>query len=571
MVAVTVGDLTRTALVVPASVSCDQVDLMFRSARSPSCVAVTDGDRVGMIMRETFSALMSGPFGYGRTLWARRPIGEVTDWSPLRIEASATVVAAAQRMRSRTGDNRHDDVLVDRLDGTVGRASSADLFDALARQYSYRAVHDDLTGLVNRTHFLELLTAACADPAGGSVMLAVVDVDGMKRINDSYGHLVGDAVLIRVARHLDQTAGPGELVARLGADEFVVLSRSGLAGREPASAAAELADRCRLALSAPDGSGHPGVTTRASVGVAVSGRRADAATLLSEADMAMFRAKQAGGDQIQITVDVEAHLALDVDLVDRSVADAIHDDELEVWYQPVTRIRDHAVVNIEALVRWRHPQMGLLSPDRFLPGARRAGHLPALDAWVLTRACSDFVALHQRLGTAAPARVAVNLAPATLGTDFDDLVASVLAATGLAAHLLLLELPEDADLATLAEAAPRLERLRGLGVGLILDDMGAGSTSLRHLSTLTIGGLKIDAAFIAGMLHNPRDRTVVKLLADLGRGLDLPVTAEGVETADQLAALADLDIDYAQGYHLGRPEPLDHLAARLNEDAVAIR
>jgi EAL domain-containing protein (putative c-di-GMP-specific phosphodiesterase class I) len=193
-----------------------------------------------------------------------------------------------------------------------------------------------------------------------------------------------------------------------------------------------------------------------------------------------------------------------------------------------------------------------------------------MDRWVLAQACADLVELRARLGSRAPYGVAVNLSPATLATDFDVMVESVLGASGLPAGQLWLELPEDADLATLTAAAPRLERLRRLGVGLILDDMGAGSTSLRHLSTLTIGGLKIDAAFVAGMLHNPRDHTVVKLLADLGHGLDLPVTAEGVERADQLAALAELGIQYAQGYHLGRPQPLDELVDLLAGQPAAL-
>ena len=563
-----VGDLARPALVIPGSTSCERLDEVFRASPRLHCVAIEDDDRIGMIMRDAFGQLMSGPFGYGRTLWARHPVSTVTDWRPLRLPVSTSVVSAAHQLRSRPEANRHDDVLVDMADGTLGRASAADLFDGLARQFSHRAIHDELTGLVNRTHFLDLLTEACADTDGRRVVLAIVDLDGMKRLNDSYGHLVGDAVLTRAARHLAASARPGELVARLGADEFALLAMVD-AATPVAAAAIGVGERCRLAVTAPAGGVPADVTPRASVGVAISAARADATTLLSEADMAMFRAKQAGGNQTQIAVNVAADLAGDVALVDRSVAQAIADDELTVWYQPVMRVRDRATVGLEALVRWQHPRMGLLAPGRFLPGARRAGHLPALDRWVLRRACTDFAALHARLGSRAPAQVAVNLAPPTLGTDFDGLVDSVLAETGLPAERLLLELPEDADLTTLSAAAPRLERLREHGVGLILDDMGAGSTSLRHLSTLTIGGLKIDAAFIAGMLHNPRDHTVVKLLADLGRGLNLPVTAEGVETAEQLAALAELDIDYAQGFHLGRPQPYDDIVRQLADPVTA--
>jgi diguanylate cyclase (GGDEF)-like protein len=560
--AVTVGDLSRIALTISADTACADLDMTFRGDNKLSCVAVSDGERLGLVMREAFGQMMSGPFGYGRTLWARRSVREITDWAPLRVAADSMVPAVANRMRTRPEIHRYDDVLVDIDSNTVGHASAADLFDGLARQFAYRAIHDDLTGLVNRTHFLELLSAICADFRDNRVMLALIDLDGMKRINDTYGHTVGDAVLSRVARQLTNAARAGEVVARLGADEFVVLTRTSRRG-SATDAAREFGQRFLLAIGAPSDTRIPEGRLTASVGVSVSGDRADPTTLLSEADMAMFTAKQAGGGQVHATADVEADLAIGVDLVDRTVAQAIESGEMRVWYQPIVRIADRSLVAIEALVRWAHPRMGMLAPDRFLPGARRAGHLPDLDRWVFARACADIMELDRRLGSRSPTQIAVNISPATLAADFDELVTSALAETGLAASRLLVELPEGASLDTLNAATRGLERLRHLGVGLVLDDMGAGSTSLRHLSALTIGGLKIDATFVNGMIHNPRDHTVVKLLADLGRGLDLPVTAEGVESLEQLAALAELDVEYAQGYYLGRPQPLDILADRI--------
>src|SRR5215475_8149879 len=562
-----VGDLAEAATVVGPLTPCADLDEIFRDQPRLTSLTVVDGDRIGLVMRDAFSRLMSGPFGYGRTLWARRPVADITDWRPLRAHAAAPIVETAHRLRTRPADKRYDDVSVDLDDGSVGRVSAADLFDGLARQFTYRAVHDDLTGLINRAHFLDVLASQCATGAGDRIALALINLDGIKRINDAHGHVAGDAILAHTAEQLRDVARPGEIVARLGADEFVVLSRSSRT-RPADEVAVELGERARAAVGAPRRVPME-EPARASVGVAISGDRADATTLLTEADMAMFRAKQAGGDQVEITIGVEAALAPGGDLSGRSVVEAIDDSELQVWYQPVTRIRDNVVVSVEALVRWQHPGMGLLAPDRFLPGARRAGHMPALDRWVLTRACADLVTLRSRLGSRAPAFVAVNLAPATLATDFDNLVERVLSDIGLPPENLVLELPEDADLDTLKDAGPQLERLLKMGVGIVLDDMGTGSTSLRHLSTLTVGGLKIDAAFVAGMLHNPRDHTVVKLLADLGKGLNLPVTAEGVENAEQLAALGDLGVDNAQGYYLGRPQPFDALMAMLDIKATA--
>lgn len=559
---VTMGDLARIALTISADTACADLDMTFRGDTNLSCVAVSDGERLGLVMRDAFGQMMSGPFGYGRTRWAHRSVREITDWTPLRVAADSMAPAVASRMRTRPEIHRYDDVLVDIDSKTIGHASATDLFDGRAQQFAYRTIHDDLTGLVNRTHFLELLSAICADFRDNRVMLALIDLDGMKRINDTYGHTAGDAVLSRVARQLTNAARAGEVVARLGADEFVVLTRTSRRG-SATDAAREFGQRFLLAIGVPSDARAPQRRLTASIGVSVSGDRADPTTLLSEADMAMFTAQRAGGGQVHATADVEADLAIGVDLVDRTVAQAIESGEMRVWYQPIVRIADRSLVAIEALVRWAHPRMGLLAPDRFLPGAGRAGHLPDLDRWVFARACADIMELDRRLGPRSPAQIAVNISPATLAADFDELVTTALAETGLAASRLLVELPEGATVDTLNAARRGLERLHELGVGLVLDDMGAGSTSLRNLSALTIGGLKIDGMFVNGMTHNPRDHTVVKLLADLGRGLDLPVTAEGVESLEQLAALAELDVEYAQGYYLGRPQPLDVLTDRI--------
>ncbi|RKE05484.1 EAL domain-containing protein (putative c-di-GMP-specific phosphodiesterase class I) [Catellatospora citrea] len=249
---------------------------------------------------------------------------------------------------------------------------------------------------------------------------------------------------------------------------------------------------------------------------------------------------------------------------DRTFAHAVHHGELRMHYQPIVRISDREVVSMEALVRWQHPALGLMAPGQFLPSARRAGHLTLLDEWVLQQACADLVELTSRLGGTAPSSVNVNLSPQTLSGDFDELVISILQRTGLRSDRLRLELPEDADLQTLTAAGPRLERLIAHGVGVTLDDMGTGSTTMRYLSMVSIQGIKIDKDFVAGMGHNPRDHTVVKVLTELGHGLGLHVTAEGVETAEQLRALAVMGVGYAQGYHLAVPQPLDALCATLD-------
>jgi diguanylate cyclase (GGDEF)-like protein len=561
-----IGALAQTTIVVPADEPCAQLESLFRARPGLRSVVVSDGTRLGLIMRGPFDRIMSGPFGFGQALWAHRPVTLVTDWDPVVVSASTTVASASYMLRTRPEDRRYDDLLVDLGTNGIGLVSAPRLFDELASQLAVRAVRDDLTGLANRTHFLDLLSAACTDTATDRVVVVFLDLDGMKRINDSHGHHVGDSVLGVVGRQLHDALDPGEIAARLGGDEFAILAR--LPRDVPTDTAAlQLGRRYLLAVAARDGR-DLSLHLSASVGVAVSGDRADPQTLLSEADMAMYRAKQAGGNQVELAIGVEAGLSGDIDSVDRSVAQAIEHGELRLFYQPIVRVADRAVVSLEALVRWQHPSMGLLAPGRFLPGARRSGHMPALDAWVLHHACADMAHLVSTLGPLAPRRVNVNLSPTTLATRFDELVENALVAAGVAPQQLRLELPEDADLATIADAAPRLERLGAWGVRLTLDDMGAGSTNLRYLSTLAIHGIKIDRLFVAGMLDNPRDHAVVKLLTDLGHGLGMRVTAEGVETAQQLTALAKLGVAYVQGYHLAAPAPLADVAELLAAETL---
>ncbi|MEU8077887.1 EAL domain-containing protein [Catellatospora citrea] len=560
-----IGTLARAAVVVDAHTPCESLEAAFRARPDLTAVIVTDGDRLGLIMRSRFDQNMSGPFGYGRVLWAQRPVGAVADWSPLRLAAATTAAAASHQLRTRAADHRYDDLVIDLAGGGVGTLSAAQLFDELATQFADRAIRDDLTGLANRAHFLDLLAAACSDACGEGdrVAVAFVDIDGMKRINDSHGHQAGDAVLTLVGRHMHDALRPGEVAARLGGDEFAVLARMGRS--DPAEdEARELGQRCLHAIAAHDGGTDPALSPYASVGVAVSGDRPDPQALVSEADMAMYRAKQAGGNQVELAVGVEADLPGDVDCVDRTVLQAVEHGELRVYYQPIVRISDRTVRSIEALVRWQHPTMGLLAPARFLPGAQRAGHLPALDRWVLRQACLDLARLDAVLGDRSPEWVNVNLSAPTLAGPFDEMVEAILAETGLAPSRLRLELAEEADLQTLAAARPRLERLIAQGVWLTLDDMGAGSTNLRYLSTLAIHGIKIDRAFVSGMLHNPRDHAVVKLLTDLAHGLGMQVTGEGVESAAELTELARLGVVNAQGYHLAHPQPLAPLTEWLS-------
>ena len=302
------SDLTADVVIVAAQTSCAVVDELFRDDSALPCVTVLDDTtgRIGLLMRARFEQSMTGRYGYGRAVWGRRPIRDLADWSPLVLPANLSWLQVSQRLRERPEACRYDDLLVDLGHGRLGRISAAAMFDALAHRFVDRAIHDGLTGVANRAYFLERLTAACvqANEGGPQVLVAFVDLDGMKRVNDTWGHIVGDRLLVTVANQLATVAGDDDLVARLGGDEFAVLCPvpAGLAGRTFGTV---IGQRLRQAVAHPDPRLPAGVHGQASVGVAVSGVRADAEGMVARADMAMYEAKQGGGNAVVVIAEAD--------------------------------------------------------------------------------------------------------------------------------------------------------------------------------------------------------------------------------------------------------------------------
>jgi diguanylate cyclase (GGDEF)-like protein len=554
---------------VPISAACEEVERLFRAHRELACVVVSDPQhnaRLGLVTRARFDRKMSGRLGYGRALWARRQIGQLTDWAPLLLETSTSLAEAAHAIARRTEASRYDDVLVYLPDRDVGQVATAEVLLALAGQLALHAVRDGLTGLASRAHFFDRLLAICAEAHATGVRPVVIylDLDRMKAVNDSLGHGIGDALLRSVGRRLLAASRAEDLIARLGGDEFAVLCVLPRARRDVATVVKRLAERLRDAVAAPDPDLDPRARSSASVGAAVAGERADAETLLREADLAMYQAKRSGTGQVVISTDVEPLLDPHDQALEISPEQALAGGQLRLHYQPIVRLSDGRVVSVEALVRWQHPMLGLLTPARFLAVAEREGLTGEIDEWVLTRACRDFAGWIDQLGPAAPDFVNINISTATLANpNAAEIILAAATRTGLDPSRVRIELPETADFDVLQTAAPALESLRRHGVKLTLDDMGAAASSLRHLSALHIDGLKIDRSLIAGMDTNERDHAVVELLIDFGLRLGLFVTAEGVETEEQLQELRRLGVGYAQGYHLSRPLPATEVPAHL--------
>ena len=386
------------------------------------------------------------------------------------------------------------------------------------------------------------------------VIVSFVDLDRLKPINDAFGHAVGDAVLATVAQRLRTAAGAEMLVARIGGDEFALLSRLDRGESDESAARAAGQRWLEAVISASDAGLGPGTYTSASVGVATSGNAVDARSMLDEADRAMYRVKQTGGNGVSVRVAVEAGYAR------AAWISSPHGTAPDVFYQPIRRVENALIDAVEAIAR--------LPETRGAPGQESAqGPLSErrseVDRWVLLTACADMRVMDERLGARAPRSINVTLSISSLANAVDELVVGALAEAGADPSRLRLQIPAYADLDLLGSASPRLKVLRDHGVSLALDDLGAGSTCLQAMSMVTMHRVRIDAALVSGMLRNPRDHDVVELLTVLARALGSEVTAKGVDTPEQFQAVARLGADYAQGAYVGLAQPLASLIELL--------
>ncbi|MDB5295554.1 MAG: diguanylate cyclase [Phycisphaerales bacterium] len=430
-------------------------------------------------------------------------------------------------------------------------------------QLRHDAMHDALTGLSNRALLMHRLSGCLARYRRDARHLFAVlymDLDRFKVVNDGLGHLVGDQLLIGVARRLadvsrqaDTLSRPAAVrgeVVRLGGDEFVLLLED-LAAPEDA---VRVADRIRAALSTPFRiEGHE-VFARSSIGIAVARPAYERPEeILRDADTALYRAKANRGSFAIFDQSMHEAALTRWDL-EASLRRALERGELQVHYQPVVSLATGRVVELEALVRWQHPQRGWLPPGEFVPLAEDTGQILALGEWGLRTACLQAARWAAMTEDRVP--VAVNLSGRQLARpELVDGVRGILAETGLAADLLRLELTESAIVENAEAAGAAVRQLRALGVQLQLDDFGTGYSSLSYLHRIPVDVLKIDRSFVATMGTDATSRSIVQVIVNLARTLGLSVIAEGVETEAQAAALAAMKCDFAQGYHFARPMP----------------
>ncbi len=439
------------------------------------------------------------------------------------------------------------------------------------------AYYDSLTGLPNRLSYKERLANALdtASRRGSLVAALFIDLDHFSRINDTLGHEAGDHLLQQVAARLRASCREREdevavarhaldpEVARLGGDEFTVI----MPGLEDPEDAGKLARRILSSLAHPFRLGGREIFINASIGIAVhpyDGK--DIETLLMHADTAMYKAKEQGGNSYQTYSRSMNATALQRLTLENALRRALEREEFEVHYQPIVETASGALAAAEALVRWRHPELGLLLPSEFIPLAEENGLIVPIGEWVMRRACMQNLDW-QRAGF-PPIRVVVNLSSRQLTRGMTESVGRILRETGLEARWLGLELTETVLVNHQKEGADSLHALRAMGLHLAVDDFGTGYSSFSYLKHFPLDTLKIDRAFIRDITGDPGDAAISTAIIALGHALGLTVTAEGVETAEQVDLLRTQGCDQMQGYYFSRPLPAEGLADMLRDGRI---
>ncbi len=419
------------------------------------------------------------------------------------------------------------------------------------------AMHDPLCGLPNRIFFGERLQAVIDEVRLGSAPAAVfyIDLDHFKDVNDTLGHPIGDELIRDVTLRLSRTLRGDDLVARLGGDEFAVISSIG----DDVAKMMAVAQRVITAICAPYSINGQNIIIGASIGIAIIDRNcAGAADIMRYADVALYRAKNEGRNRACIY-----DAAMDADLCNRKLLEAdlreaIENDRLKLFYQPIVSKDGERVIGVEALCRWTHPERGEIPPSEFIAAAERSGLIIELGAWVLRRACTD--------GKAWPAdlTVSVNVSPLQFRRlDFVDVVERILAEAEFEPTRLELELTESVLLGNLETAETAMLRLKALGVRVALDDFGTGYSSLLYLRRFPFDKLKIDRSFVHSIEKAADAAAIVHAVVSLGRGLGMQVTAEGVETADQQLFLRAAGVHSMQGFRFGKAVPAAEITERL--------
>ena len=528
---------------IPAMISAADRDgrCVFVNAYQAAISGAPTSDLVG----EPVTALF-GPQRGRRSMMLDRMVFESGDPLPSFEEVlergGVRQVFLISKSPLRDASNQVVSVLTTALDITDRKLAEEHLH--------HLASHDALTDLPNRVHLLNRISQILHRNAKAEFALHFLDLDRFKSINDALGHHFGDQILQEVGRRLTEAARPGDIVARLGGDEFAVL-QTRLQGDDDAAATAT---RLLREVARPYLYNDSTITLTASIGITLypqDGAGPD--QLFRNADLAMYRAKAEGPNEYRFFASELNARIQDAVLLESELRAAVEAEQFVLHYQPQIDLRSGQVAGAEALIRWQHPTRGLLLPGRFLPLAEESGLIVAMNTWALREACLQAVAWNR---AGLPLRVAVNLTSLQFRKqNVLQLVRQTLDATGLPPSALELELTEGVLMQNAEAAATQIRSLRQLGVRFAIDDFGTGYSSLSYLRTFPVNRLKIDRSFIRDLETRPGDAAIIRAIASLGHDLGLEVTAEGVETQEQLEVVRRESCDEVQGFYFARPMP----------------
>jgi diguanylate cyclase (GGDEF)-like protein/PAS domain S-box-containing protein len=447
----------------------------------------------------------------------------------------------------------------------AGRVTRIDglFFDVTERRLSeerlaHLALHDPLTDLPNRALFQEHLTVAIANSrrSGGGGAVLFIDLDDFKLVNDSFGHAVGDELLVLVARRLRESCRAGDVVARQGGDEFLVLVQ-GAADSEPEAAAQAVAANLRIALAKPFALASTDLYITPSIGASLFPADGDTAgTLLKRADIAMYAAKDAGRDGYRLYQPPKRDSSVELAIASQ-LRQAERRDELELYYQPIVDLSQSCIVGAEALLRWNHPEAGMLLPAEFLPAAERTGLIRPITAWVLERACLE---ARRWCDRDLDLYASINLPPAYWQPAAIRRVIATIESFGLQADRVMIELTEEAAMTDIADLEQLLAEIHSQGLRLAIDDFGTGYSSLGRLRRLRPSMIKIDRSFVKDLPGDRDAGVLVETMITMAQKLGIQCLAEGIETEEQLRFLREIGCPLGQGYLYARPLP----TARFN-------
>ncbi|MFT3745408.1 MAG: EAL domain-containing protein [Pyrinomonadaceae bacterium] len=456
-----------------------------------------------------------------------------------------------------------------KFNGTIGVFTDITARKKAEEQLLHDALHDNLTGLANRTLFMEHLKLTINGRRRENKALFAVlffDFDRFKVINDSLGHAAGDELLKQISQRFTSNLRPGDLVARLGGDEFTIL----LNNLPSEQAAFLLAERLQEDLKRPFDIEGREIFTSASIGISFGNENSTADELLRDADIAMYRAKSKGKARFQL-FDKEMHESAIKRLqLETELRQALHRKEFRLFYQPIIDLQTRALHGFEALVRWKHPKRGIVSPDEFIPVLEENNLILTLGKWVFHEGCRQLKEWHQQIGGSNHLQIAINLSVKEFSQpNLIEQISESLAQTGVNASSIKIEITESHVMENSESAVAMMERLRAIGLELSLDDFGTGYSSLSYLHQLPVKFLKIDRSFIGRITENVEKREIVHTIVRLAQNLRMQVVAEGVETEEQLEELRRQGCEYGQGYLFSRPMDGDS-TGRFIEEALSI-